>query len=109
MTSHNVMSRKIWLRISDDNACPLTQAAPGSMSANRILGDGRHRVAITQFTLLSQNGRPSGISSFANLDELCRWVASAGYDGLELATVGSAARRIPECSFCEPRFHCLSM
>lgn len=59
-------------------------AADAGMSANRVLGDGSHRVAVTQFTVCSQPGKPSGTSPFASFAELCAWVRDNGYDGLEL-------------------------
>ena len=62
-------------------------AQPPGMTENRVLGGGAHRVAVTQFTVLSQNGKPSGESTFSSFDELCRWVVAHGYDGLELVRI----------------------
>eukprot|EP01046_Picozoa_sp_COSAG06_P040769 COSAG06_NODE_4969_length_3822_cov_2.028464_2_plen_482_part_00 len=78
---------------------PADAAAP--IGANRVLGDGRHRVAVTQFTLLSQLGKPSGVSSFGSFDELCRWVAAAGYDGLEIGTDDVRRSFLPNASYPE--------
>ena len=53
-------------------------ANTSGMTENRVLGPGPHRVAVTQFTLLSQNGKPSGQSSFRSFDDLCAWVKKHG-------------------------------
>eukprot|EP01043_Picozoa_sp_COSAG02_P018280 COSAG02_NODE_849_length_16548_cov_6.418384_18_plen_423_part_00 len=86
-------------------ATAAVQTAPAAgcaqMTANRVLGDGRHRVAVTQFTLLSQNGKPSGQSSFGSFDEMCKWVASKGYDGLEIGTDDVRRSFLPNASYPE--------
>ena len=54
------------LEVADALPAPLRQ------TENRVLAE-RHRVAITQFTLLSQNGLKAGVAPFKTLDELCAW------------------------------------
>eukprot|EP01052_Picozoa_sp_SAG31_P011589 SAG31_NODE_658_length_13104_cov_4.409919_20_plen_83_part_00 len=73
------------------------------MTENRVLGPGHHRVAVTQFTLLTQNGRPSGESSFKSFDELCAWVKKHGYDGLELGRPSATAVRERSETFVGPQ------
>ena len=74
-------------------------AAP-RMSSNRVLGD-RHRVAITQFTLLQQNGKPKNEPPFASVDECFAWVRAHGYDGLEIGVDDLRRSFMPRASYPE--------
>ena len=85
-------------------AAAFAAAAPVSaaprMSSNRVLGD-RHRVAITQFTLLQQNGKPKNEPPFASVDECFAWVRAHGYDGLEIGVDDLRRSFMPRASYPE--------
>jgi len=80
-------------------AAPPASAAP-RMSSNRVLGD-RHRVAITQFTLLQQNGKPKNEPPFGSVDECFAWVRAHGYDGLEIGVDDLRRSFMPRASYPE--------
>jgi hypothetical protein len=86
-------------------AITTTPARATAMTENRVLGPGHHRVAVTQFTVLTQNGRPSGESSFSSFGELCAWVKRSGYDGLELGVDDIRRSFMPRASYAEIASH----
>ena len=73
---------------------------PPRTSSNRVLGD-RHRVAITQFTLLQQNGKPKNEPPFGSVDECFAWVRAHGYDGLEIGVDDLRSSFMPRASYPE--------